>query len=90
MSSHNATPKATVDRIVALAAEGMPATWIAEECGVGYETARNYARRAPRHAESTREWLSAWQAIVNTPSLLDLHYEIAPPTIQEIRVRRAA
>lgn len=65
-------------RMEQLAREGMPATWIAEECGVEYDTARRVAMRIEGHDRHVGEWRSVWQSIRQNEKMLELHYEIAP------------
>ena len=65
-------------RIDALAAEGMPATFIAEDVGVDYSVAQRRAQRAPNRDQAVEEWRSVWHEIRKSAALTALHREFAP------------
>jgi hypothetical protein len=79
-------------RADALLDEGVPASWVAAETGVSYDTLVEHARK--RNAEARRQaaldWARAWGSIKASPALLELHREIAPPTYRQQKVNRAA
>lgn len=64
-------------RAAALAGEGMPASWIAEDLDVT-RSAVAYAGAA-MSSEDVTSWRVAWAHIRRHPPLLALHAEFAPP-----------
>ncbi|MBD8477589.1 helix-turn-helix domain-containing protein [Microbacterium sp. CFBP 8794] len=62
-------------RIEALRAEGMPATWIAEDLGVHPNTIRLAVAANPAQAAA---WRADFQHIRRNAELFALHCEIAP------------
>lgn len=59
-----------------LRAEGMPASWIAEDIGRPRMVLFRAGMTTDRAALSA--WASVWTAIRRSPTLLALHYELAP------------
>lgn len=72
----NVTP--ALDRILALAAEGVPNTWIAEDTGANRKTVSRHAQRVPGRAAMVTEAAGVWIQIARTPALAELHREFAP------------
>lgn len=66
------------ERILALATEGMPATFISEDTGVYYTTIQGMIKDVPGRKEAIAEWNAVWQEIRKSERLLELHYELAP------------
>lgn len=62
-------------RMKELAADGMPATWIAESVNVAPESVRHYLGPRPDVAP---DWRPVWQAIRRDIELAKLHREFAP------------
>lgn len=67
-----------IDRIAALTAEGMPATWIAEDLGRSPHQVRKLATKMPGAKERAVEWRRAWPKISKNPTLLGFHEKFAP------------
>jgi IS30 family transposase len=62
-------------RIVLLRAEGMPASWIAEDVGVCVDTIRT---TSPAYPAEVAEWRTQFQYIRRDAELFALHVELAP------------
>ena len=71
------------ERVRLLAAEGMPANWIAEDVGISASRTREHAKKAPGHAESVREWARVWQSIRRSDELTALHRQFAPREVAD-------
>lgn len=67
---------ADLERAAVMRAEGMPASWIAEDYGVHRNSILASGLRADPAA--TSEWRQAWARIRRTPELLALHFEFEP------------
>lgn len=63
------------ERIEALRAEGVPASWIAEDLGVHTHTVQSMT---PANPEEVAAWRSDFQHIRKDPELFALHCEFAP------------
>lgn len=88
---HGRTPRALDQhgRALTLLAEGMPATWVAEDTGVPYNTCLELGRQVPGHEELAREWKLVWQQIRKNEELLKHHYDIAAPSWRTVRADKA-
>jgi IS30 family transposase len=62
-------------RVKQLRAEGMPATWIAEDIGCNAETARAVVQAKP---EEVLDWRQSFALIRRNPELYALHRQFAP------------
>lgn len=62
-------------RLAVLRAEGMPASWIAEDLGVHTHTVQT---AVPADPEQVAAWRSDFQHIRRNPALFALHCELAP------------
>ena len=67
-----------VARIRQLAAEGMTASWIAEDVGIDNRSARLVASTVPGGKERLAEWYSAFAWIRRRPTVMALHQEFTP------------
>ena len=56
--------------------DGLPIRWAAESTQEGEHELRRLAREAG--IETTDDWMKTWPAIRKSPTLLDLHRQIAP------------
>ena len=63
------------DRMLQLASEGMPGTWIAEDVGLSVSTVYRIIGPQP---ENSHEWKSVWGKIRNRDHLAALHNEFRP------------
>ncbi|MBB4667074.1 hypothetical protein BKA24_001783 [Microbacterium marinum] len=76
-----------------LMAEGMPASWVAEDLDVRGNIARGIRARhmdADQRAEVDAEWRSVWGDIRRNEELLELHRQFAPPPGVGLKERRTA
>lgn len=76
-------------RALMLLAEGMPATWVAEDTGVPYNTVLHLGRQLPNRTALAYEWKIVWQEIRKNEELLKHHYEIAAPSWRTVRAENA-
>jgi len=67
---------AQLERAMRLRSEGMPASWIAEDLGRPRMVLFRAGMTTDRSALNA--WASVWSAIRRSPTLLALHYELAP------------
>lgn len=74
-SRNNKISAEQYERMRILVAEGMPATWIAEDIGCDRSTVTS---AYPFGKEAKAEWARAWSRIRNSSALLELHKEFAP------------
>lgn len=71
-------------RVLVLAREGMPATWIAEEFGQSASWVRLITTKhipVEERRKASKEWSNAWTHIRPKEHMLALHREFAPRAI---------
>ena len=73
-----AAPHAFDAAIGAMMADGLPASWCAEDVPLHVETIRQVARGLPGRREAVREWARVWQEIRRSETLFELHRQFAP------------
>lgn len=66
-------------------AEGMPMSWVAETLGCSAQPIQKFS---PLAEDDAKEWRNAWLQIKRRPELLELHWEVSPPSKKLIVSKR--